>query len=113
QLSVAWTFDTGEPGALQTQPVVVGDVLYGYTPTYKVFAGRASTGAALWTFDAGVRSTGPHRGVMYWSSGAEARVFAAVDSFVYALDAKTGKVVPAFGSGGGIDLREGLGRDPT
>jgi quinoprotein glucose dehydrogenase len=44
QLEVAWTYDTGEPGAMQTQPVVVGDVLYGYTPTHKTFAVEASTG---------------------------------------------------------------------
>src|SRR5262245_53012537 len=35
RLEVAWTYDTGEPGALQTQPVVVEDVLYGYTTTHK------------------------------------------------------------------------------
>src|SRR5204863_1143035 len=28
ELQVAWTYDTGEPGALQTQPVVAGGVLY-------------------------------------------------------------------------------------
>src|SRR5579862_1232514 len=34
QLQVAWMFDTGEPGAMQTQPIVVDGVLYGYTPTH-------------------------------------------------------------------------------
>src|SRR6478672_11134010 len=38
RLTVAWTYDTGEPGAMQTQPTVVGNVLYGYTPTHKTFA---------------------------------------------------------------------------
>jgi quinoprotein glucose dehydrogenase len=38
-------------------------------------------------------------------------VFAAVDNFVYALDAITGKPVTAFGKAGRIDLREDLGRD--
>jgi quinoprotein glucose dehydrogenase len=50
QLEVAWTYNTGEPGALQTQPVVVEDVLYGYTPTHKTFALNAATGEPLWTF---------------------------------------------------------------
>jgi quinoprotein glucose dehydrogenase len=112
QLAIAWTYDTGEPGALQTQPVVVGDVVYGYTAMHKTFALRASTGEHLWTFDSGVRSGGPNRGVMYWASGSDARVFAAVDNFVYALDAKTGAVIRTFGADGRIDLRENLGRDP-
>ena len=50
---------------------------------------------------------------MYWGEGREARVFAAVDNFVYALDAATGKVIAGFGKQGRIDLREDLGRDPA
>ena len=110
QLQVAWTYDTGEPGAMQTQPVVVGDVLYGYTPTHKAFAVNAATGAHVWTFDPGMKGSGPNRGVMYWTDGAEQRVFAAADNFIYALDARTGKSVERFGKNGRIDLREGLGR---
>jgi glucose dehydrogenase len=112
QLEVAWTYDTGEPGAMQTQPVVVEDVLYGYTPTHKTFALNAATGEALWTFDPGIKGSGPNRGVMYWQNGAERRVFAAVDNFVYALDPATGKPIESFGTAGRIDLREHLGRDP-
>ncbi len=112
RLEVAWTYDTGEPGAMQTQPVVAGDVLYGYTPTHKTFALNAATGVPLWTFDPGIRGSGPNRGVMYWAAGNERRVFAAVDNFIYALDAATGKPIDAFGRGGRIDLRENLGRDP-
>ena len=44
RLAVAWTYDTGETGGLQTQPLVVDGVLYGYTPTHKTFALRAATG---------------------------------------------------------------------
>jgi glucose dehydrogenase len=87
ELEVAWTYDTGEPGAMQTQPVVVGDVLYGYTPTHKTFALNAATGARLWLFDPGIRGSGPNRGVMYWADGDDRRVFAAVDNFIYALTA--------------------------
>jgi quinoprotein glucose dehydrogenase len=112
QLQVAWTYDTGEPGAMQTQPVVIGDVLYGYTPTHKTFAVSAATGAPLWRFDPGIIGSGPNRGVMYWSDGNDRRVFAAVDNFIYALDAATGKPIATFGTGGRIDLRDNLGRDP-
>ena len=113
QLQVAWTYDTGEPGAMQTQPVVIDRVLYGYTPTHKAFAIDAATGTHLWTFDPGSRGSGPNRGVMYWTNGSERRVFAAADNFIYALDATTGKVISTFGVNGRIDLREGLGRDPA
>lgn len=111
-LAVAWTYDTGEEGALQTQPVVVEDVLYGYTPTHKAFALDAATGKPLWTFDSGIAGSGPNRGVMYWQSGSDRRVFAAVDNFIYALDAATGKPIGSFGRAGRIDLRDNLGRDP-
>ena len=112
QLEVAWTYDTGEPGAMQTQPIVVGDVLYGYTPTHKAFAVNAATGAPLWTFDSGIRGSGPNRGLMFWSDGTERRVFAAVGNLIYALDPGTGKAIATFGTDGHIDLRENLGRDP-
>jgi glucose dehydrogenase len=112
QLRMAWLYDTGEPGALQTQPVVVGDVLFGYSPTHKAFALNAATGEPLWTFDSGIKGSGPNRGVMYWQSGTERRVFAAVDNFVYALDPATGTPIETFGTAGRIDLREHLGRDP-
>jgi quinoprotein glucose dehydrogenase len=112
RLEVAWTYDTGEPGAMQTQPVVIGGVVYGYTPTHKTFALNAATGAPLWTFDPGIKGSGPNRGVMYWADGSDRRVFAAVDNFIYALDATTGKPIGTFGKDGRIDLRENLGRDP-
>ena len=112
RLTVAWSYDTGESGGLQTQPIVVNGVLYGYTPTHKTFALRAGTGEHLWTFDSGIAGRGANRGLMYWASGNDARVYAAVDQYLYALDARTGKPVPSFADYGRIDLRLGLDRDP-
>ena len=112
QLELAWRYDTGEKGDTQTQPIVVGRVLYGYTPEHKAFALDAATGKLLWTFDPGIKGTGANRGLMHWTDGKEARVFSAVENFVYALDAATGKPVGSFGRNGRIDLREDLGRDP-
>lgn len=113
QLQIAWQYDTGEKGDTQTQPIVIGRVLYGYTPSHKAFALDAATGKPLWTFDSGINGVGANRGLMHWRDGKEARVFAAVDNFVYALDAATGKPIEAFGAHGRIDLRENLGRDPA
>ena len=44
RLAVAWSFDTGEEGGLQTSPLEVGGVLYGITPTQKVFVLDAEPG---------------------------------------------------------------------
>jgi len=113
RLKVAWTYDTADgANASQTQPIVVNGVLYGLTPKHKVVALDAATGRLRWTFDSGMEGRGPNRGLVYWADGTDQRIFAAVQSFVYSLDAKTGKVVTSFGDGGRIDLRQGLGRDP-
>jgi quinoprotein glucose dehydrogenase len=113
QLTVAWSYDTLEEGGLQSSPIIVDGVLYGLTPTQKVFALDAATGKLLWKFDSGIRGTQPDRGLAYWTDGKEARVLVGVMNFLYALDAATGKPIAAFGSQGHIDLRENLGRDPA
>ena len=113
QLKIAWSYDTGESGGLQTSPLIVGGVLYGLTPSQKVFALDAATGRELWKFDSGVRGTQPDRGLAYWSGDAGKRVLVGISNFLYALDASTGKPIGSFGSQGRIDLRENLGREPA
>jgi len=113
KLEVAWSFDTGEKGGLQTSPIIVGNVLYGLTPSQKVFALDAATGKLLWKFDSGIRGTQPNRGLAYWSDGQDRRVLVGVMNFVYALDPAKGTPIAAFGKDGRIDLREGLGGDPS
>ena len=112
QLVEVWRYDTGEAGDLQTQPIVVDGLLYAYTPTHKTIALDAATGELVWSFDAGIEGKGANRGLMYWRGGEDRRVFAAVDEYVYALDARTGKPIVSFGDQGRIDLRANLGRDP-
>ena len=113
QLAVAWTYDTADgTGDPQTQPILVVGVLYGLTPRHKAIALDGSTGKLLWTFDSGIAGRGPNRSVIYWTDGKTPRLFVAVQSYLYALDARTGKPIPDFGNAGRIDLREGLGRDP-
>lgn len=112
-LAVAWTFDTHEIGGLETSPLVVGGVLYGISPSQKIFALDAATGKLLWNFDSGIAGTQPNRGLAYWSDGEEKRILVGVMNFVYVLDASTGRPIPNFGDGGRIDLRGNLGRGPT
>jgi len=113
QLHVAWTYDSEEAGGLQTNPIVVDGLLFATTPKHKVVALDAGTGSVRWTFDSGIEGRGPNRGVTYWSSVDEARIFTGQGQFLYALNAKTGKPIAGFGREGRIDLREGLGRDPS
>ena len=115
QLKVAWSYDTGEPGGLETTPIVIDGILYAFTPTQKVVALNAATGKLLWKFDSAIKGTGPDRGIAYWpgdKDGKQKRLLASVMNFVYALDPATGKPIPSFGKAGRIDLREDLGRDP-
>src|SRR5690348_7217897 len=113
QLAVAWSFDTDEEGGLQTSPIIVNGVLYGITPTQKVFALDAATGKLKWKFDSGIKGTQPDRGLSYWTDGRSSRILVGVTNFLYALDAATGKPIPTFGKQGRIDLRENLGRQPA
>jgi quinoprotein glucose dehydrogenase len=113
KLQVAWSYDTEESGVMQTSPIVVNGVLYGISPTQKVFALDAATGKVKWKFDSGIAGTQPDRGLAYWSSGDDRRIIIGVMNFVYELNAETGKLVEGFGENGRIDLRENLGRDPA
>ncbi len=110
KLQVAWSFDTGEKGGIQTNPLIVGRTLYAYTPTQKVIALDAATGKLKWKFDSGINGSQPARGVSYWTDGTSGRIFAGVMNFLYCLDAETGKPVESFGEGGRVDLRKGLER---
>jgi glucose dehydrogenase/cytochrome c553 len=111
KLHVAWTFDTKETGGLQTSPLIVGRTMFAYTPTLKVIALDASDGKLLWIFDSGVKGTQPSRGLTYWREGNEARLFAGVMNYLYALDPATGSPISSFGEGGRVDLRKQLRGD--
>jgi len=83
QLQVAWSYDVSDgAGTLETNPIVVNGVLYGYTPAQKIFAVNAATGQQLWQFDSGAPSRGNNRGVGYWRSGSDERIFAGIREFV-------------------------------
>lgn len=107
-LQKAWTYDTGEEGGLQTNPLIVGRTLYAYTPKTEVIALDAVTGKQKWKFDSGIVAGQPARGVTYWNDGEHGRIYAAVMNFLFCLDADTGKLIPSFGDNGRVDLRKGL-----
>jgi quinoprotein glucose dehydrogenase len=115
-LKVAWTFDASDgiqSSELEVNPIVVNGVLYATTVSLNTVALNAATGELLWRFDPyngrKVRGEGGRtRGVVHWGHAQEQRIFVAVQQFLYALDATTGRPIPSFGDGGRIDLRDGL-----
>ena len=113
RLKQVWRVDVGTEGGLQVNPLVVGGVLYGYTPTLEVLALDAATGKQLWRFNPGIVGRQPSRGFSYWTDGKDRRLFAYVMSFLYALDPATGKPITTFGEAGRLDLRNDLDSDPT
>jgi quinoprotein glucose dehydrogenase len=108
-LRVAWIYDTGEKGGLQTNPLVVEGRLYAYTPSQIVISVDASTGKELWRFDSGLRSGQPDRGLSFWTDGRSKILFAQTLHLLWALDPETGKPIRSFGRQGAIDLRENFG----
>ena len=130
QLRVAWRWRSPDHDVMarvpdvetfvnEATPLMVGGVLYVSTSLSQVAAIDAATGQTLWTHDPEVWKLGTppnhgwvHRGVAYWTDGREARIFIGTgNAFLIALDARTGQPISGFGTGGRIDLTEGLGRE--
>ena len=119
-LEVAWTFDTGAKASgfseMQCSPIVVDGVLYLTNHSSQVFALDAATGVELWRFDPVANGSGSqvrNRGVAHWQDvdGWGSRILASSGGHLWALDANTGAPVEGFGSGGRIELADGLERE--
>ncbi|ADV84989.1 Quinoprotein glucose dehydrogenase [Terriglobus saanensis SP1PR4] len=109
-LKQAWTFDTGDQGIWESSPLIVGRTLFIATPTGSIVALDGATGKQQWRFDPETKSRQPIRGLAYLPEG---KILAGIMSYLYELDAKTGKPVETFGKQGRIDLREDLDTDPA
>jgi quinoprotein glucose dehydrogenase len=111
RLSIAWTYDTGEGGRIETNPLVVGRTLYAFTASQKVIALDAANGTLKWKFDSGIRGTQPARGLVYLADGKNGAIFAGIMNYLYKLDAGSGKPITQFGEDGRVDLRKNLRGD--
>ena len=108
-LQVAWTYAAPDTGQMQVNPIMVGGILYGVTSAVRAFALDASTGKEIWRFGDPLNTWhSTSRGVAYWAEGDDKRVLYTVGPFLYALNAKTGKLIESFGEGGKVDLHTGL-----
>ena len=121
RLERAWEYKTGdanERSTMHANPIVIEGVMYITTPSLKAVALNAATGKEIWVFDPANHNNGNvvrlrNRGVTYWKGAEGDRIFHFVRDRAYALEAKTGALITAFGTNGFIDLRQHLGVDPA
>ena len=125
ELQVAWTYhtrdaDSANHSQIQCNPIVIDGTMYGTTPKMKLFAIDAATGKEKWQFnpfDSLAKDKrmffimNNSRGVAYWGNQDDKRIFYTAGSYLYCVNATTGKTVNSFGDKGKLDLHDGLGRD--
>ncbi|WP_234572973.1 outer membrane protein assembly factor BamB family protein [Rhodohalobacter sp. 614A] len=119
RLEVAWTFypqDVPEGRRyrkVESNPVVIDDVMYVTDGGLKLYALDADTGQQIWRFDPfdGEGGRGLNRGVTYWEDGDDKRILFTAGEFLFAVNAITGKAISSFGKNGKVSLNEGLGVD--
>jgi quinoprotein glucose dehydrogenase len=119
RLRIAWRLKTDflgpRPDTLYAStPLVVDRTLYTTAGMRRaVIALDAVTGEMRWMHsqDEGVRGqnaprTGAGRGLSYWASGDDRRILYVTPGYrLLALDARTGHLIPSFGTGGAVDLK--------
>src|SRR3954469_1857293 len=104
--SPRWLFQHGVIDGVsnQTTPIVVNGTMYVTDSRGRVYAVDAADGTLLWSYDVTAKLGGGAReGYVFRNRGvtyADGVVYTAGGSFVFALDAKTGKPVPTFGNDG-------------
>ena len=112
RLEVAWVYPNGDNQAYLFNPIVVDNVMYVLARDSSLVALHATTGKEIWVHEKlpGLST----RGVAYWESKnrQDRRLIFAINDYLQAIDARTGKSILTFGANGLVDLRTGLGRDP-
>src|ERR1700722_9673316 len=115
KLQLAWTYSTGDERKYSFNPLVVDNVMFVLAKNNSIVAIDAATGKEIWTHVSGpeIRII-TNRGINYWESKdrSDRRLLFASNHFLRAIDARTGKDIPSFGTDGAVDLKQGLGRDP-
>jgi quinoprotein glucose dehydrogenase len=106
QLEVAWTYPYATSGF---NPIMVHDTIYTAGRNGSLIALDAATGKEIWIHE-GLGGLG--RGINYWESedGNDRRLLFWINSFLQAIDARTGKSILTFGTNGYVNMRDGLAR---
>jgi glucose dehydrogenase len=128
-LQRAWTYRIGEvdrlpnispdgdPPAFEATPLIVRGVMYVVTPSSRMIALDAETGAERWQYDpqAGTSKRMFHqlRGAAYWEGAAKGGtpdrrlLYGTLHGDLVCLAADSGRPCADFGSNGRVNLREG------
>uniref|UniRef100_Q026Z1 Quinoprotein glucose dehydrogenase n=1 Tax=Solibacter usitatus (strain Ellin6076) TaxID=234267 RepID=Q026Z1_SOLUE len=116
KLDVAWSYETGDDLSYTFCPLVVDNIAYVAAKQGSLVALDASTGKQLWVyaFPSGGRFSGiaGQRGANYWESKdrTDRRILVTSSGMLYAIDARTGKLVESFADHGKLDLKTGIDR---
>jgi quinohemoprotein ethanol dehydrogenase len=101
-----WLFQHGVIDGVsnQTTPIIVNGTMYVTDSRGSVYAVDAANGHLLWTYDVTANLGGAAReGYIFRNRGVtygDGVVYTAGGSFIFALDAATGKPMPGFGNNG-------------
>jgi quinoprotein glucose dehydrogenase len=134
KLERAWVIHTGDlpksekirnTYGAETTPLKIGDTLYLCTPKNIMIALEAGTGRERWRYDPKVPDeaipyTAACRGVVYYAvpdmaadqACATRIIEGTLDARLIAVDARSGRLCPDFGTNGQTDAKVGMGEVP-
>lgn len=134
KLERAWVIHTGDlpksekirnTYGAETTPLKIGDTLYLCTPKNIMIALEAATGRERWRYDPKVPDeaipyTAACRGVVYYAVPGMAAdqacatriIEGTLDARLIAVDARSGRLCPDFGTNGQTDAKVGMGKVP-
>uniref|UniRef100_UPI004049F483 pyrroloquinoline quinone-dependent dehydrogenase n=1 Tax=Daejeonella sp. TaxID=2805397 RepID=UPI004049F483 len=119
-LELAWTFpyQDAPPGAKtsrsEANPIVIDGVMFISSARNRIYGINASNGKQIWSFDPfnGGLGGGYSRGVTYWEDGNDKRILFTAGNHLFAVDARSGKLILSFGQNGKVNLNFGMRGDP-
>ncbi|HTZ59064.1 MAG TPA: PQQ-binding-like beta-propeller repeat protein [Acidobacteriaceae bacterium] len=120
KLELAWSYPTGDDISYTFSPLVIDNVAYFAAKQGSLVAVDATTGKELWvhSFNNGTgmvarfAGVAGMRGANYWESKnrTDRRLLITSNGNLYAIDARTGKLVDSFADHGRLDLKTGIDR---
>jgi len=120
QLKLAWIFNPEDAaegsrfGGSQCNPIIIDGIMYVASARHRIYALNANSGKKIWSFDPfdGGPGGGSFRGVTYWEDGNDKRILFTGGDNLFALNAKTGKLITEFGKNGKVSMNVGIRDDP-
>src|SRR6187397_3276355 len=113
QMQVAWVYPTVDSIPNFFSPIIVDTIMYVMAKNSSMVAINALTGKEIW-IHANLQGL-TRRGINYWESKdrKNKRLIFTLNNTLQAINAVTGKSIMSFGTNGYVDMRKGLGREPT